>query len=90
MRIVNIDTTSCSTPDQLHEVLRQQLDFPAYYGKNLDALWDCLTGWVQMPLTVEWCGIAEARQTIGDYVDKVLETFQQAEQEVEGFKIIVR
>lgn len=29
--------------EQAHEYLAQMLDFPEYYGKNLDALFDCLT-----------------------------------------------
>ena len=28
---------------EIHEVLKRDLDFPDYYGGNLDALWDCLT-----------------------------------------------
>ena len=27
----------------LHELLSQALDFPGWYGNNLDALFDCLT-----------------------------------------------
>ena len=27
----------------IHEILKRDLDFPDYYGGNLDALWDCLT-----------------------------------------------
>ena len=27
----------------IHNQLSQALDFPDYYGKNLDALYDCLT-----------------------------------------------
>lgn len=26
-----------------HDYLKEVLDFPDYYGKNLDALYDCLT-----------------------------------------------
>ena len=29
--------------EKAHEYLAQMLDFPEYYGKNLDALFDCLT-----------------------------------------------
>jgi len=29
--------------EQLHELLMQILPLPTYYGKNLDALYDCLT-----------------------------------------------
>ena len=28
---------------EIHEVLKRDLDFPDYYGGNLDALFDCLT-----------------------------------------------
>lgn len=27
----------------IHEQLARALDFPGYYGRNLDALYDCLT-----------------------------------------------
>ncbi|RZM18802.1 MAG: hypothetical protein EOO88_39765 [Pedobacter sp.] len=30
-------------PDQMHRDLRETLNFPAYYGNNLDALNDCLS-----------------------------------------------
>ena len=29
--------------DAIHELLERELSFPEYYGKNLDALYDCLT-----------------------------------------------
>ena len=38
-----IDGAAIETREQLHDTLSQQLSFPAYYGRNLDALFDCLT-----------------------------------------------
>ncbi len=29
--------------DMLHDILSKALDFPEWYGRNLDALYDCLT-----------------------------------------------
>ena len=29
--------------EQLHDYLQEMLPLPAYYGRNLDALYDCLT-----------------------------------------------
>ncbi|MDO5708379.1 MAG: barstar family protein [Andreesenia angusta] len=28
---------------EVHEYLKKKFNFPEYYGKNLDALYDCLT-----------------------------------------------
>jgi ribonuclease inhibitor len=79
MQRVILDTAGISTKDDLHELLKHQLGLPDYYGKNLDALWDCLTGWIDLPLIVEWRGFTEARHAVGEYLDKVLETFRQVE-----------
>lgn len=38
-----IDGAAIETREQLHDALARQLSFPAYYGRNLDALFDCLT-----------------------------------------------
>ncbi len=28
--------------DDFHKTIKRQLNFPDYYGENLDALWDCV------------------------------------------------
>lgn len=38
-----IDGAVIASREQLHDTLAQQLAFPAHYGRNLDALYDCLT-----------------------------------------------
>lgn len=43
MKEIIIDGSAVFTSPDLHEVLANALAFPAYYGKNLDALYDCLT-----------------------------------------------
>lgn len=48
-RIVYIDLRGVITKDELHELLKNELELPCYYGGNLDALYDLLTeygeGW---------------------------------------------
>ena len=39
----NVDFSEAKHFIEIHEVLKRDLDFPDYYGGNLDALWDCLT-----------------------------------------------
>jgi RNAse (barnase) inhibitor barstar len=41
-KVVEIDCVRWTTKEHIHEDLKQHLDFPDYYGKNLDAFNDCL------------------------------------------------
>lgn len=43
MKKVTIDTHKLQTMEQIHNFLAQELNFPSYYGKTLDAFFDCLT-----------------------------------------------
>lgn len=44
MREIMIDCAEISTSRSLHNAFAEALSFPEWYGKNLDALHDCLTG----------------------------------------------
>jgi len=44
MNEIIIDGSTIFTSPDLHEALSRALGFPDHYGKNLDALYDCLTG----------------------------------------------
>ena len=41
--MIKIDFSKFHTKQELHLYLKQQCQFPDYYGCNLDALYDCLT-----------------------------------------------
>ena len=38
-----IDGAAIETREALHDALKRQLALPEYYGRTLDALYDCLT-----------------------------------------------
>ena len=42
MRLI-LDGARLRYPSRVHRVLGRKLRFPAWYGRNLDALYDCLT-----------------------------------------------
>ena len=48
MRLI-IDFSLIQTAGEFHHALAQTLEFPDWYGHNLDALYDCLT---ELPETV--------------------------------------
>ena len=41
--IYELDLSGVADKQALHRLLAEKLDFPAWYGHNLDALMDCLT-----------------------------------------------
>lgn len=63
-----------------HDYLKEALNFPDYYGKNLDALYDCLT---EISCEIELINSEEVEEDI-------LDTFYDAasENELLKFKVI--
>lgn len=43
MKEILIHCAEIGTMAEMHEILARELHFPSWYGKNLDALHDCLT-----------------------------------------------
>jgi len=43
MKEITINCANIRTREELHNILARELDFPEWYGNNLDALHDCLT-----------------------------------------------
>ena len=43
MRTILLDGKRIHSRDELHDALQRDLNLPEWYGRNLDALFDCLT-----------------------------------------------
>lgn len=41
-REVTLDLTGCKKSWEIHQKIKETLNFPDYYGCNWDAFWDCL------------------------------------------------
>lgn len=78
MRKVILEGRKFTSREKMHSILMAELRFPEYYGKNLDALWDCLTGEIELPLIVEWKNYEDSKQFLGEYAEKTLEMFLNA------------
>ena len=56
-----LDLSACYSPEDVHDVIRDALPLPEYYGGNLDALYDVLTDpHLPWELTFTRCRIVEA------------------------------
>lgn len=64
--------TDIRATERFYDELARQLDFPAHFGRNLDALWDVLSGDVEGPLEILWDGTQLSRASMGgDYAKLV-------------------
>ena len=88
MNIVILRSEEFANADELHRLLQDRLALPEYYGQNLDALWDCLTGWIELPTTIVWLGYENSVRKVGAYAEKVAEVLREAERQVEGLTLI--
>ncbi len=70
-----LDFTGVTSRDELHDLLARVLELPEYYGRNLDALYDCL---IQMPLCMISLYHIEALECLGDYALSFAETMEDA------------
>lgn len=84
MKKVQLDGAACRSQEELHDQLKTVLNLPDYYGKNLDALWDCLTGEVTLPVELTWVNFQTSKDALGDYAENLRQLFQEAEEELNG------
>lgn len=75
---VELDGRLMTDRGAAHDHLAQQLQFPAYYGRNLDALYDLLTD-RSMPLEIEFSHAEDMKAQLGVYGSTLLHTLQEAE-----------
>ncbi|AHM66833.1 barstar family protein [Paenibacillus polymyxa] len=88
--VVIINGNNIHGKEELHDTLQAQLGLDQTYGRNLDALWDCLTGSIPMPLTIQWLDFHASRKSLGEYADRLLDLMREAEEEVENFTFDVK
>lgn len=87
---VVLDGASFTDQEGLHAMLKDKLALPAYYGANLNALWDCLTGWIEVPVKIIWKDYAASKRALGHYAERTLETLREAEAEDDGIVVEVQ
>ena len=73
MKVVILDGSTAPTKEALHQHLARELNFPDWYGGNLDALFDFLTSVSEeITLTLDEAALTEALGPYAQRVGKVL------------------
>ena len=80
MQVINLNAKLIKKEG--HDYLKKALNFPEYYGKNLDALYDCLT---EISVETEICIVGGE-----DLSKELINTFKDAHSQNEflNFKLL--
>ena len=89
MRELLLDAETLYTREQLHDVLAKVCGFPADYGRNLDALYDCLSEFFTDDSIIILFNGDEMKNSLGVYGDKLVKVFEDAMGE-SGFSFIYK
>ena len=69
------------SPAQFYDEVARQLDFPAHFGRNLDALWDVLANDIEGPLEIVWQDTGLSRKAMGDDFAKLVALLEEVAEE---------
>ena len=79
---VYIDFLEIGDYEDFYAQLKEKLTLPEHFGDNLDALFDVITGELEMPLHLEFVDMSVEQLEI---FEDLLTTLEDAEDEVEDF-----
>ena len=82
MKTIYIDFAEIGDYEDFYAQLKEKLTLPEFFGDNLDALNDFISGFSELPLHIEFVNLSvDQLETFED----LLLTLEDAEEEVEDF-----
>lgn len=78
---IEIDGNSIKTEAEFHIAISRALSLPPHYGKNLDALFDILSGDVERPVVLVWKGSPVSKAYMGDSFDRIVDVLRRIERQ---------
>lgn len=82
MKTIYIDFTDIGDYEDFYAQLKEKITLPEYFGDNLDALSDVITGELELPLHIEFVNMTVDQLEI---FEDLLTTLEDAEDETEDF-----
>ena len=82
MKTIYIDFSEIGDEEDFFAQLREKLSLPEHFGNNLDALYDTITGDLEMPLHIEFVNMNVEQL---EHFEDLLTTLEDAEDETEEF-----
>ncbi|ANH82427.1 barnase inhibitor [Niabella ginsenosidivorans] len=69
MKELIFDFDRIGTQQDFYKIAARQFPFPGYFGNNPDALWDVLTGAIELPVSVRFINLTLGQlETFGNII----------------------
>ena len=86
MKIVVLDGRKMTDREAAHTYLKRILGLPEYYGRNLDALFDCLCEMSGTQIILTY--VDEMKDNLRRYADNIINVFEAAEEKNPKISVI--
>ncbi|MBR4546311.1 MAG: barstar family protein [Oscillibacter sp.] len=86
MMITVMEGGNIHTRDELHDALIRALNLPTWYGRNLDALYDCLTE-SKMDTELRLLHPGRLEEALGGYARTLISVLRDAAAENPHFRV---
>lgn len=80
MPALDIDCSTVVSLDQIHDIISSELSFPSWYGRNFDALHDCLTD-ISVETVIRLNNFSRLYESIGRKADILKRVLTKASEE---------
>ena len=74
--LYTLDFSKVNYINEVHQIIKDELDFPDHYGMNWSAFWDCLTDMVGDPIHIEIVGMETVQRKFPRHAQIMLETLK--------------
>ena len=81
MKTILFDFNDIHSLQSFYSACKEQLNLPNHFGNNLDALWDCITAYVELPIAISFINITPYHLK---KFERQINLFRDAEKELEG------
>lgn len=78
--------------EEFYDIIQKKMNLPEWFGKNADALWDMLTGWIETPCEITLVGFNKKENEYNEHVIGLIKRcIEGAQKEYpDEFKIIYK
>lgn len=88
MNEIILDGCSMTSKSAAHKYIKELMNFPEYYGENLDALWDLLSTYSEI-ISIYLINEEAFDENLGEYGKLLLGVFQEAAYENDNIHFAV-